>query len=115
MDSAEFLNSATIPEIRAKIICEGANNQVAQSGDGSALRDRKILYAPDYVVNADGITNVSAEYLLETQEQIHNRVLQIPNRLRSVFARLTELGLPTNAASDHMAEDIIGRANSEAA
>ena len=110
-----ILNSATIPKIRAKIICGGANNQLAQSGDGSALRDRKILYAPDYVVNAGGIINVSAEYLLETPEQVHNRVLQIPNRLLSVFAKSTEQGLPTNVAADQMAEHIIRGANSEAA
>lgn len=110
-----ILNSATIPQIRAKLICGGANNQLAQSADGFALRDRNIEYAPDYVVNAGGIINVSAEYLLETQEQVHHRVLQIPNRLLSVFAKSSEQNLPTNKAADQMAEDIIRRATSQAA
>jgi len=110
-----ILNSATIPKIRAKLICGGANNQLAQPGDGFALREREIVYAPDYVVNAGGIINVSAEYLLETQQQVRNRVLQIPDRLLSVFARSTELNLPTNKAADQMAEHIIRGVNSEAA
>ncbi len=41
--------------LSAKIICGGANNQLAHAGVEKLLADRGILYAPDYVVNAGGV------------------------------------------------------------
>ena len=38
-----------------------ANNQLAEPRHGRALHARGILYAPDYLVNAGGVINVSAE------------------------------------------------------
>lgn len=49
-----ILNAATIPAIKASAICGGANNQLGHSGDGVALAERGILWAPDYVVSAGG-------------------------------------------------------------
>lgn len=46
---------------RAKIICGGANNQLL--GDASQiLKDRKILYVPDYLANSGGIVQVCSSY-----------------------------------------------------
>ena len=45
------------------IVAGGANNQLATPEDGARLHERGILYAPDYVINAGGIINVSTEYL----------------------------------------------------
>jgi leucine dehydrogenase len=44
------------------VVCGGANNQLASREDGLALLKRGVAYAPDYVVNAGGITNVVAEF-----------------------------------------------------
>jgi len=49
-----ILNAQTIPEIKATIVAGAANNQLANSDAGSALAERGILYAPDYVINAGG-------------------------------------------------------------
>src|SRR3546814_5924247 len=43
-----------IRRLRARIVCGGANNVLASVEDGDRLADRDVLYAPDYVVNADG-------------------------------------------------------------
>ena len=45
------------------IVAGGANNQLATRDDGDRVQARGILYAPDYVINAGGIINVSTEYL----------------------------------------------------
>ncbi len=57
------LNAATIPELRARLVAGAANNQLASPDAADALRERGILYLPDYVANGGGIINVAAEIL----------------------------------------------------
>ena len=57
------LNDDTIPRLKAKIVSGAANNQLAdEKKHGYMLIDRGITYAPDFLVNAGGLINVSAEY-----------------------------------------------------
>src|SRR3990172_1937479 len=57
-----ILNPRTIPEIRAKIICGAANNQLEDpERDDHALFDRGIVYVPDFLVNRMGIVNCANE------------------------------------------------------
>ena len=53
------LNERTIPEIRARLVCGAANNQLATPEDAGRLAARGILYAPDYLVNAGGVISVA--------------------------------------------------------
>lgn len=104
------LDAASIPRLRARIVCGGANNQLATESDGQMLLDRGITYAPDYVVNAGGIINVAAEYLGETPGQVHERVRKIPDRLQVILARAAAVGEPTNIIADGLARQIIADA-----
>jgi leucine dehydrogenase len=40
------------------IVAGAANNQLADASCGQALRDKGILYAPDYVINAGGVIKI---------------------------------------------------------
>jgi leucine dehydrogenase len=101
------LNDHTIPSLKARLVCGGANNQLATDKDGEALLAREIVYAPDYLVNAGGIINVAAEYLGETTEQVRERVGQIANRLTTVLATADRNKQPPHIVADEMAEQII--------
>jgi leucine dehydrogenase len=101
------LNDQTIPSLKARLVCGGANNQLATDKDGAALLAREIVYAPDYLVNAGGIINVAAEYLGETTEQVRARVGQIANRLTTVLATADTSKQPPHIVADEMAEQII--------
>jgi leucine dehydrogenase len=101
------LNERTIPNLKARIICGGANNQLATDEDGEALRKRGIVYAPDYLVNAGGIINVTAEYLGETTEHVRQRVGQIAHRLTTILAAADRDQKPTHKVADEAAEQII--------
>lgn len=58
------LNDQTIPELKCDIVAGAANNQLAIEAKHSAmLSDANILYAPDFLINSGGITNVYHEYL----------------------------------------------------
>lgn len=56
-----ILNDQTIPELRCKGIAGCANNQLMRDFHAQALKDRGILYAPDFVINAGGLLNVAEE------------------------------------------------------
>jgi leucine dehydrogenase len=103
-----ILNDRTIPEVRAPIIAGGANNQldhIARHGD--ALVERGILYAPDYVINAGGLINVSAEIHGSPAERAREDAARIFQTLRGVFAIAKRDGLTTTAASNRLAEERI--------
>jgi len=57
-----ILNAESIPQIKAKIICGAANNQLKNSHtDGQLIADRGITYVPDFLVNRMGIVNCADE------------------------------------------------------
>lgn len=56
-----IINDQTIPHFRCRAIAGAANNQLHRDHHANVLRDKGILYAPDFVINAGGLLNVSAE------------------------------------------------------
>lgn len=57
-----IINPQTIPQIKAKVVCGAANNQLDDSDrDGAALQARGITYVPDFLVNRMGIVNCANE------------------------------------------------------
>ena len=109
------INARSILQLKARLVCGGANNQLETDQDGFALQKRGITYAPDYLVNAGGIINVAAEYLHETTEDVHERVTRIPERVREVLLLASQIGQPTHRVADTMAERIISGVRVKAA
>lgn len=57
-----ILNSESIPQIKAKIICGASNNQLENPAiHDKELMDRGILYVPDFLINRMGIVNCADE------------------------------------------------------
>lgn len=58
------LNDQTISRLKCSIVAGGANNQLAEElRHGRALVQKGILYAPDFLINGGGITNVYYEQI----------------------------------------------------
>ena len=55
------INEKTIPHLKCKAIAGCANNQLLKDSDAEELSARGILYAPDFVINAGGLINVTEE------------------------------------------------------
>jgi leucine dehydrogenase len=104
------LNTRTIPELGAKFVCGAANNQLEVEDDGARLVERGITYAPDYVVNAGGIINVSAEYLGEAADVVEGRVRAIAPRLMRVLESAKSKGLTPHQAADAIVRDRLAAA-----
>jgi leucine dehydrogenase len=56
-----LLDHETVPAIGAPIVAGAANNQLADDEVAALLAARGVLWAPDFVVNAGGIINISVE------------------------------------------------------
>jgi leucine dehydrogenase len=56
------INQETILRLKCKAIAGAANNQLKTPEDGVLLQEKGILFAPDFVINAGGIINASAEF-----------------------------------------------------
>ncbi len=56
-----IINDQTIPHLRCRAIAGSANNQLHRDHHANMLDEKGILYAPDFVINAGGLLNVSAE------------------------------------------------------
>ena len=82
-----IFNEATIPALRVPVIAGGANNQLATPEDGARLKERGILYAPDYVINAGGIISVCTEYLGDGDEKLVREQSTASRRGSSISGR----------------------------
>ncbi len=110
------LNDRTIPEIKAGIIGGAANNQLAERRHDQMLKDRGIVYAPDYAINSGGITSVGYEYFWRTQRNPYTydltratmmaHVARIEETLGRVFTLSDNKNIPTGESSDQLAEEI---------
>ena len=98
------LSDDTVGALSARIVCGGANNQLAHPGIEKLLADRGILYAPDYLVNAGGVIQVADELHGFSFERAKARAAEIFTTTRRIFALADEEGVPPAAAADRMAE-----------
>tara|TARA_B100000700_G_scaffold36526_1_gene35871 strand:+ start:4492 stop:5532 length:1041 start_codon:yes stop_codon:yes gene_type:complete len=105
------INDNTIPRIKATIIAGCANNQLAEPRHGEIIREKGMLYAPDYVINAGGIINV----YYETKPQGYNaddatkHVEGIFDTLLEIFQRSEKEQVSTHVIADKLAEEIIAQ------
>lgn len=99
----------TIPTLGAKIVAGAANNVLLEPRHGKQLADRGVLYAPDYVINAGGIVNVSVELLPGGYDEkvALQRIERIPQALKEVWTVAREERIPPSDAADRLAERIL--------
>jgi leucine dehydrogenase len=104
------LNDRTIPALNAKVVAGAANNQLGEARHGALLAERGILYAPDYVINAGGIINISYERGGYDRARAYAHIARIAGTLDAIFARADSEKAPTSVIADRMAEQIVAAA-----
>jgi leucine dehydrogenase len=98
------VNDGTVGDIRARIVAGSANNQLAEPRHGEALRERGILYAPDYAINAGGVIWISHEGPQFDAEGARAHVARIGDTLSEIFARARREDIAPETAADRIAE-----------
>nr|WP_269435431.1 Glu/Leu/Phe/Val dehydrogenase family protein [Rheinheimera lutimaris] len=105
------INDDTIAQLKARIVAGCANNQLKEARHGEVLRQKGILYAPDYVINAGGIINVASEMRPQgySESESTAKVMAIYDTLLTIFQRADAEQQPTSLVADLMAQEIIRR------
>jgi len=93
-----------VTALTARIICGGANNQLAQPGIEKQLADRGIVYVPDYLVNAGGVIQVADELAGFSFDRAQARAARIFDTTRQILVMAGEEGVPPVVAADRLAE-----------
>ncbi len=105
------INDTTLPLLNTKIVAGAANNQLAEDRHGIELLKKGILYAPDYVINAGGIINVSFENNYN-REVAYDKVSCIYQTLEDIFSQADKEDKATNIVADEMARAKVAAAKS---
>ena len=101
------LDEVTVEVLSAKVVCGAANNQLVVEGPGGtaqALMARGITYAPDFLVNAGGVIQVSDELHGFDFARAKQRTTGIFDATASVLRVAADKGISPAAAADHIAE-----------
>jgi valine dehydrogenase (NAD+) len=98
------VNDDTLELLHARIVCGGANNQLAHPGLEKLLAERGIVYAPDYLVNAGGVIQVADELAGFNFDRAKARAEKIFDTSRKILAIADDEGVPPAVAADRLAE-----------
>lgn len=101
-----IINDQTIPHFRCKAIAGGANNQLLRDSHALVLKERGILYAPDFVINSGGLLNVAAELEEEGYVPTYSRskIAKIYDCLLAIYEISDRSKDSTHAAALSLAE-----------
>ena len=101
------INDETIDRFKCKIVAGAANNQLKENRHGDILKEKDILYAPDYLINAGGLMNVSIEFEGWSENKATRMVDIIYNTTLNIFKISEEQNIPIYKAADFLAESRI--------
>jgi leucine dehydrogenase len=99
------LNDDSIPQIKAQVIAGASNNQLAAPHHDQMLRNKGILYTPDYAINAGGIIDVFYERVGHDHHKVLAHIESIADTLEQIFQRADASDRPTGEIANELAEE----------
>ena len=100
----DVINKESVEKLNCKILCGGANNQLSTSMIGYALKDKGIINAPDFIVNAGGVIDAYKDFgLIPTDFHVANIIDGIYDRTMQCLTEAKENNMPTNLVAEMMA------------
>lgn len=104
-DIGPSITNDNIDSLNVKLIAGAANNQLESDEIGLKLKQKNILYCPDYIINSGGLISITAIYENPnmTISEIEKLLNNIPDTLEEIF-RISDLyNISTKNASDIIA------------
>jgi leucine dehydrogenase len=99
------LNSESIQKLKCEIIAGSANNQLEdENKHANQIKEKEIIYAPDFLINAGGLINVYSEIKGFSRERALERTKGIYNITLEILNKSEEDGITTNEAAISIAE-----------
>jgi len=105
------LNEKTIPELRCRIVAGSANNQLAEPADAQRLLERRIVYVPDYIINAGGALSFALmDRGISDQAELFAEMASIGVTVREILQEAAENGDSPVAAAERRVQETLARA-----
>ncbi|WAA10001.1 Glu/Leu/Phe/Val dehydrogenase dimerization domain-containing protein [Fervidibacillus albus] len=95
-----IINDETIRVLKVQAVVGSANNQLFEQRHGDLLRKKNILYAPDYIVNAGGLIQVSDELYGINKERVLKKTKSIYYSLLEIYAKAEKEQISTSMAAN---------------
>ncbi|MGG0892369.1 Leu/Phe/Val dehydrogenase [Cytobacillus horneckiae] len=102
-----ILNDESISLLQVQAVAGSANNQLLDIHHGKALKDRGILYAPDYIVNSGGLIQVADELYTPNKERVMQKTKAIYTSILNIFEFAEYHGITTVEAANQFCESRI--------
>lgn len=105
------INDNTVDRIKCEIVAGAANNQLAlEDKHGTLLKERGIIYAPDFLINAGGLINVNSEIAKYSRDEVMTRTEDIYNTTMRIINESDALDMTTHQAALKLAQERIDAA-----
>ena len=102
------INTINKNYLKCSAIVGAANNQLDKSETAEWLFKNKIIYAPDYLVNAGGVIAIASE-IKKTENTLNQQLEKISERLRQVLEESDKNKQSTDVVAKHVALKRINR------
>lgn len=99
------INDDTIGRLKCAIIAGAANNQLEdEEVHGELVKDKGIVYAPDFLINAGGLINVYSELHGFDREQSLEKTRKIYDTTLEILLKAEKENITTHQAAHRLAE-----------
>jgi leucine dehydrogenase len=103
-----ILDHQSIAKLNVSVVAGAANNQLATESAADVLRERGIVWAPDFVANAGGLIAVSDELHGFDGQRVERAIERIGKTLEEIYARAAAAGTNTLIAAQELAAERSG-------
>ncbi|TMW73072.1 Leu/Phe/Val dehydrogenase [Alteribacter natronophilus] len=102
-----ILNDETIGRFKFEAVVGSANNQLLEPRHADLLKEKGILYGPDYIVNSGGLIQVADELYGPNKERVLRGTKAIYETLTEIYLQSDLKNISTEAAASAFCEDRI--------
>ncbi|WP_338449434.1 Glu/Leu/Phe/Val dehydrogenase [Niallia oryzisoli] len=99
-----IINDQTIDQLKVQGIVGAANNQLLHESHAKVLKEKGILYAPDYIVNSGGVIQVADELYGPNKERVLSKTKNIYRSILEVLEQSKHENMTTVEAANLMCE-----------
>jgi leucine dehydrogenase len=103
-----IIDHQTVAELQVPVVAGAANNQLAGDEIADLLRDRGIVWAPDFVINAGGLIAVADELNGFDHLRVAKAIKGISHTLSEIYTDASRNGTNTLVAARSLAAERLG-------
>ena len=100
---ARVIDQHTAERIKCRVIAGAANDTLTDDSVAQTLKDRGIVYVPDFLANAGGVVDVDGRHRGKTDAERQAALAEIGERVRDVLGTAHDSTLTTVQAAQQYA------------